>query len=210
MPTARTRFCVIRHGETDWNAERRIQGQVDTPLNAKGIAQARAAAEALSGQRFAALHASDLTRAHQTAEVIAAALGLEVQPHAALRERHHGLFQGHLWDEVATRFPEAHARFATRELDDALEGGESLRALSTRVMDCLTRLAAAHAGEQCLVVTHGGVLDVLYRHATGRGMESARDFTIPNASLNWFEHAASGWRLLAWNATPAGDALDDL
>lgn len=210
MSTASSRCCVIRHGETDWNAQRRIQGQVDTPLNAKGLAQARAAAEALAGGRFVALHASDLTRARQTAAVIATALGLEVRHHAALRERHHGLFQGHLWDEVATRFPEAHARFAARELDDALETGESLRALSSRVMGCLTRLAEAHAGEQWLVVTHGGVLDVLYREATGRGLETPRDFTIPNASLNWFERDATGWRLLAWNAAPARDALDDL
>lgn len=205
-----TRFCIVRHGETDWNAARRIQGQIDTLLNERGLAQAQSAARALSGERFSALYSSDLTRCRQTAEVLAGALGLAPTLQAALRERHHGLFQGYRWDDVPVRFPEAFARFASRELDYAMETGESVRTLAGRVLGCFEAIAAAHPGQCVLVVTHGGVLDVLFRHVTDRGLTSPRDFTIPNASLNWFSRDSAGWKLLAWNASPAQDALDDL
>ncbi len=192
------RICFVRHGETDWNAEKRIQGQIDIGLNETGRAQAMAAACGLAHHKFSAIHASDLLRAQETAQSAAARLGLEVRFAAGLRERHYGIFQGLTAAEGAQKYPEAHARYARRDPDYAFETGESLAAFSARVIAAVDDLARHHAGQSVLAVTHGGVLDIIYRRATGRGLEAARDFTIPNAALNWFDIDAGGWRLVKW------------
>lgn len=193
-----TRVCILRHGETDWNAEKRIQGQIDVSLNAAGRAQAAATAAGLAGQRFDALYSSDLARTWQTAQPVAAALGL--RPHAApgLRERHYGRMQGLTSDEARQRFPALFAAHAGRDLHHDLDGGETLTRFAARIADTLAELAAAHAGRTLLLVSHGGVLDIAYRLAVGRDLAGPRDFPIPNAGLNWLEYREGKWRLLAW------------
>lgn len=206
-----TRICLVRHGETAWNAERRIQGQLDAPLNATGVAQARAAANGLLHEDFAALYASDLGRARQTAEAAAHVLKLPIRPEPDLRERHYGMFQTHTYEEVGVRFPAEWSRFAAREPDFALPGGESLRQFAERVIGCVSTLAKRHAGAQLLLVTHGGVLDIVYRRATGMALEAPRDFEIPNAALNWVVIDESGWWVSAWaERGHLAAALDDL
>jgi broad specificity phosphatase PhoE len=105
-----TRFCLIRHGETDWNRERRLQGHLDIPLNPRGLQQAEQLAQALAQQQlaFSALHVSELTRARQTATAISRQLGLPLQTHPALKERHYGAFQGHTFDEAREHIPHAY------------------------------------------------------------------------------------------------------
>ncbi len=194
-----TRLCLVRHGETAWNAERRLQGHLDIPLNDNGNAQARATAQSLSGQHFEAAYSSDLLRARQTAEAVVRTLGLAVRHDPALRERHYGVFQGLTYDEAEALHPEQFARFRRRDPDFAFAAdGESLRAFATRIVDALHGIAARHPGQQVLVVTHGGVLDIAHRLATGKPLDAVRDFTIPNAALNWLEFAGGRWRLLAW------------
>lgn len=193
-----TRLCLIRHGETAWNAERRIQGQLDPPLNSIGIAQARAAANALRDEAFAAIYSSDLARARHTAELIGHVLHLPIELKPELRERHYGRFQTLTYDEARSRFPEDYARFEARDIDFALPEGESLSAFARRVVDCVESIVARHAGRQILLVAHGGVLDILYRHATGKPLASARDFEIPNAALNWIRLRARQWSVSAW------------
>lgn len=193
-----TRICFVRHGETDWNAEKRIQGQIDIDLNETGRAQALAAAFGLAHHRFAAVYASDLARALQTAQAAAARLGLEVQVSAGLRERHYGIFQGLTAAEGALRHPQAHARYAVRDPAYDFETGESLAGFAERVAAGVDAMARRHAGQTLLAVTHGGVLDIIYRRATGRPLEASRDFAIPNAALNWFDIDAHGWRLVKW------------
>src|SRR5512143_229699 len=105
----RTRICIIRHGETDWNVERRIQGHTDIPLNETGRAQALAMAFNAAHQRFDASYSSDLSRARETAQALAQREGHEVKLLPQLRERHFGLFQGMTAAEAAARFPDAHA-----------------------------------------------------------------------------------------------------
>lgn len=205
-----TRFCVLRHGETDWNASRRIQGQIDTELNERGRAQAQRAAAAVQGEAFALVLSSDLQRASATAAIVAAGRGAPIHLTPALRERHHGFFQGLSWDDVPTQHAQAYARFLAREPDYALETGESLASVVERVFACLDSYAALYAGAKVLVVTHGGVIDVLYRRATGRTQTSPRDFTIPNAAVNWFACERGVWSLVAWNVAPDAAALDDL
>lgn len=193
-----TRLCLIRHGETAWNAERRIQGQLDPPLNSLGIAQARAVANALRGEAFAALYSSDLQRARHTAELIGHVLHLPVQLQPELRERHYGRFQTLTYDEARSRYPADYARFEARDIDFAPLEGESLRTFAQRVVGWAEAIASSHAGRQVLLVAHGGVLDILYRRATGKKLDGVRDFEIPNAALNWLHANGREWSISAW------------
>lgn len=205
------RICAIRHGETAWNAEGRVQGQTDVPLSPVGEAQARALVPALAGERFAALYASDLARVRQTAAPAARALGLAPRVDAALRERHYGKFETLTYLEARERHPEDFARFKAKEPDYDFGTGESLRRFYERSVACMGAIAARHAGETVLVFTHGGVLEMVRRHALGMGLAAPRDFEIPNAALNWFEVDAQSWRVLAWaETTHLAAALDDL
>lgn len=207
-----TRLCLVRHGETAWNAERRIQGQIDVPLSATGHAQARATANALAPEPFCAIYSSDLARAQHTAEAAAHLLELPVRRHAGLRERHYGVLQTLTYAEFERRHPDAHARFLAREENFVLPGGgESLRGFADRVLDCVDGIVAAHPGGQVLVVTHGGVLDILHRRASGKPLAAPRDFDIPNAALNWIGIEAGRWSVLAWaERSHLTETLDEL
>lgn len=193
-----TRICFIRHGQTDWNVARRIQGQLDVPLNQTGRAQALAMAFNAAHQRFAALYSSDLARARETALALAQREDLPVRPLPALRERHFGILQGLTVAEAAARHPQAFARYQAREVGYDLDTGESLSALAARVAEAVDWMVRHHAGQSVCAVTHSGVLDVLYRRATGRALHTARDFQIPNCALNWLQFDAHGWHLEQW------------
>ena len=192
------RLCLVRHGETDWNAQRRIQGQIDIPLNEKGRVQAAATAAGLAGERFDAVYSSDLARAWQTAQPIAAALGLPLHAEPGLRERHYGRMQGLTAEEARVQFPALYAPYAARDPHYDLDGGESLDVFAARVAAALRELAQRHEGQSLVLVAHGGVLDVVYRHATGRCLRQPRDFPVPNAGLNWIEYRDSAWQVVAW------------
>jgi probable phosphoglycerate mutase len=194
--TLPTRICIVRHGETDWNAARRIQGQTDIPLNETGRQQAEATAQGLVGQHFAAIYSSDLQRAHDTAVATARVLEMPVQSEPGLRERHYGEFQGLTQDEIKAR--DDYARYISRDVSFSYGNGESLAVFSERIKETLNELARRHPGESILVFAHGGVLDIIYRIATHRPLETARDFPIPNAALNWIEIGNPDWQLLEW------------
>lgn len=199
MPNAPvTRFCLIRHGETDWNSEKRIQGQIDIDLNASGRAQARAVAAGLAGQAFAAVYSSDLRRAWHTAQIAAAALGLAVSPALTLRERHFGVMQGVTSAEARQHLPDVHRHHQARTPDYDFDTGESLIDFAARVLSGLDELAGRHAGASVLAFTHGGVLDIVHRAASGRALDAPRDFTLPNAAVNWVAHEGDGWRVILW------------
>ena len=196
-----TRFCFIRHGETDWNVALRMQGHVDIPLNATGLAQA----EAL-GRRFAsgtimadALYCSDLGRARQTAQPVAEALGLPISTTAQLRERNFGCCEGLVFDEIVARFPAEAAAIKRRDPDHVPAGGESRRQHHARIHACVSDLAARHSAQTLIVVTHGGVLDVVYRLACGLAIEAPRTYPIANASLNWVVVVGEKWQIESWS-----------
>ena len=212
MPDAiSTRICLVRHGETPWNTERRIQGHIDIDLNATGEAQARALGRSLSGHSFAAAYSSDLRRAWHTARIATAGLGIAVSPAPILRERHFGVLQGITSQEASEQEPHAHRHHLARTPDYDLETGESLVEFAARVMTGLEHFAARHAGREILAFSHGGVLDVAYRAATGLALEAPRDFALPNAALNWLEHRAGTWHLIAWaDVSHLQQALDEV
>ena len=206
-----TRVCMVRHGETAWNAEGRVQGQLDIPLNEVGRAQARATAEVLAGHDFSAIYSSDLLRVRQTAEPTARRLALPVALDAALRERHYGMFETLTYVEVREKFPAQYARFRDKDPDFDFEGGETLRGFNERSLKAIGDLIARHQGEQILVFTHGGVLEMVYRHARAVGLSSPRDFEIPNAAVNWIEVTPVQWTVWSWaEVAHLEAALDDL
>ncbi|MDH5730709.1 MAG: histidine phosphatase family protein [Gammaproteobacteria bacterium] len=194
-----SRVCIIRHGETDWNRESRIQGQIDIPLNETGRAQALAMAFNSAHHRFSAIYSSDLSRAVETATALSIRENLEVKTMPQLRERNYGIFQNITKTEAPKKYPEAYALYAARDLDYNFETGESLQDFSQRVLDVFAGLVRHHYDEQFAVVCHAGLLDIMYRHATGRPLETERDFHIPNSALNWFHHNANGWHLEKWD-----------
>ncbi|MBW8328079.1 MAG: histidine phosphatase family protein [Thiobacillus sp.] len=193
-----TRICFIRHGETGWNVEKRIQGHTDIPLNETGRAQALAMAFNAAHHRFHAVYSSDLVRAVETAQVLAQREALDVKLLPQLRERHFGLFQGITAAEGAGLYPQAYAHYVARDLDYDFETGESLRRFAERVAGGIDWMVRHHSGQTIAAVCHSGVLDVVYRRATGRPLHTPRDFKIPNCALNWFHFDGQGWHLEAW------------
>ena len=193
-----TRICFIRHGETDWNAEKRIQGHTDISLNEVGRAQALAMAFNAAHQRFHAIYSSDLLRAQETAQVLAQREDHTVKLLPQLRERHYGIFQGITAAQGAEHYPQAYAYYLARDLDYDFETGESLRGFAERVSEGIDWLVRHHSGQTIAAVSHSGVLDVIYRRATNRPLSTPRDFKIPNCALNWFHFDGQGWHLEAW------------
>src|SRR5262245_21363363 len=158
-----TEFIVVRHGETAWNAEGRIQGHLDSPLNEEGLGQAVLLADRLARQRFSRLYSSDLGRALQTAPPIADHSGRVVHADVRLRERNLGIFQGDSGAQCERRWPKHYANFRSRDPEHVIPAGESGRELYERVIDMFTVLTREHPGERLAVVTHGGEADALVR-----------------------------------------------
>ena len=193
-----TRFIVVRHGETAWNAQGRIQGHLDSPLNEEGLAQAILVGERLARESIDAILCSDLGRVLQTVQPLVDRVRIEPVRHEQLRERCLGIFQGLTSAECQARHPQDYARFHGRDVDHVVPGGESIRQVYARVSAFFDAKAEQHAGRTVVVVTHGGILDALYRHVTGTPLQKLRDFPIYNASLNWMRWDTARWALEAW------------
>jgi probable phosphoglycerate mutase len=213
IPTSRpTRICLVRHGETEWNAARRIQGQIDIGLNEIGMRQAAAAGRWLKGAGIVALYSSDLKRAWSTALALGEALSLRPRPVPEMRERRYGVFEGLTYDEARASNPDGYAAFEGRNADYDFENGESLKTMFARVTGKLQQIAIAHQGQNVAVVLHGGVLDIINRFVRGNSLEMPRDFLIPNAGINWISIADTRWHLETWAETAHLEpgALDEL
>jgi probable phosphoglycerate mutase len=193
-----TQIVLVRHGETAWNAQSRIQGHLDSPLNDEGLAQALLLGERLGKEPFDHFYCSDLGRARQTAQPIADRSSRHPVPEPRLRERRLGIFQGLTSAECEQQHPHDYVRFHGREPEFAMPGGESLREVYARVAALLEEWARRHAGQRILAVTHGGILDAAYRHVNRIALDRRRDFPIFNASVNRIEHDGSHWRVAVW------------
>ena len=197
-----TRFIVVRHGETHWNVERRVQGWGDSELTAKGRAQADAIGKRLARERFDKLVASDLGRAHETARRIGVQCGLPVATDARLRERSFGVGEGMAYDDIDRAYPDVFSRErATTDPDRVIPGGESRRQFHDRIHAAFQALARENDGKRVAVVTHGGVLATLYRIVHGIPVAHAHKVTISNASYNAVMFDADAWTLEAWDET---------
>ncbi len=193
-----TTLIVVRHAETTWNREKRMQGTTDTKLSDVGQAQAQALARRLARETFTALYSSDLSRARDTAQAIAQFSSRELTLEPRLRERAFGVFEGLTADEIRARYPAEYACFASRDPDYQVPGGESARGFMGRCLGCLAEIASRHAGEDVVVVTHGLVLDALYRAAHDLDHGVQRPVPLINASLNFFSYGKASWRMDRW------------
>ena len=192
-----THFLIVRHGETLWNREHRIQGHRNSELSTTGLTQAEAVARRLAREGASHLVSSDLGRTVQTATPLAQVTGLTIHTDARLRERHYGVFEGLEPAEIRARYPADYARWQAREPDYAMPGGESLMQLRARISLCMEEIAdQGHA--KVIVVTHGGVLDALYRIATATPVDTVRNWELANASVNDIVIENGAWRVVGW------------
>lgn len=218
-----TEILLIRHGETDWNVDRRLQGHLDIPLNPSGQRQAHALVGGLEGVALDAIFSSDLQRAQQTAAPLAEARGMTLQLAAGLRERCYGALEGLRYPEAAERFPEAYAALMGRDIDARYPAGlhmaETMREFSARAVTTLTTLLDVLAPgnvRRVAIVTHGGVLDCIYRFAHKLPLDQPRSCDIFNASINrlsWdpeWPHPlrVEGWAEVAHLAALSLDEID--
>jgi len=194
-----TRVIAVRHGQTEWNVQARIQGQGDSELTAEGVGQARSLAERLAKEPFDVLVSSDLGRAAQTARVIGARCSKPVVLDARLRERHFGAGEGMTYEEVDRAYPGAFARIRNVDPDFVIPGGESRRQFHERVRGAFDALAQAHEGRTIVVVTHGGVLATFFRHVHGIALDVAHPISITNAAYNVLRHEGERWTVETWS-----------
>lgn len=211
-----TEILLIRHGETAWNAARRLQGHRDIVLNAEGERQAAALGQALFGEHLDAIISSDLQRATQTAQAIAVPRGMEVETDPGLRERCYGAFEGVLYSEIADLFPEAYAAWQARDTEARFPPGEheaeTLREFYERSIATIIQYASRYEGKKIALISHGGVLECAYRAAKGIGLLSARDFDVLNATINRLFWDGTALHVAEWSniAHLAQTALDEI
>lgn len=199
-----TRIIAVRHGETAWNIGARIQGQLDIGLNDTGRWQARRLALALATEDIAAIYASDLERAYATALSVAQTKGLPLTADAGLRERGFGEFEGKTFAEIEAVLPDQALQWRKRVPNFSPQGGESLLQFRERVLQTVSAIAAKNKGNQILIASHGGAMDVLYRAATGQDLQAPRTWTLGNAAINrlmWSpstDHDHGHFTLVGW------------
>jgi len=180
-------LLLVRHGQSTWNREHRIQGQLDPPLSEQGRRQARQVGRRLAHNRFAGFYTSDLDRAEQTAKLIGEATGSSPLPRAGLREIYLGDWEGLNTEELAQRFPEAWAKWMEEPSWDVVPGGEGAVPFESRVNAELDSILARHEHGDVLVVTHGGVIQVALHRVVGRPNHGLFPFRIENASISVIE-----------------------
>lgn len=202
MNAACTRILAIRHGETAWNVDTRIQGHLDIALNAHGQWQASQLAAAVAdSDTLDHIYSSDLQRAHATAQAVATATGTPLHLSTALRERHFGCFQGKTFAEIEANWPEDARRWKQRQPDWHPEGGESLLMLQQRLHNWLEMVCVQHMGQHIALVAHGGVMDMLYRMATQQSLQAPRTWALGNAAINRLLWTPQGLSLVGWADT---------
>ena len=200
-----TRVLLVRHGQSEGNAEGRFGGHTATPLSARGRRQAAAAARALLEEKVTAIYSSDLSRAVETAMPLARLTGLDVEQTEAFRERSVGVMEGLTFEEAAERHPEQYAALIRRDFDHVLLGGESYRQMLDRASAHLDRVIAQHAGGRLVVFSHTGTICILALHLMG-ALDAPELKPVwvatSNCGITRFELRADGFvRVLAVNDT---------
>jgi len=196
-----TRALLIRHGETDWNREARIQGQLNVPLNEMGRAQARRLADRLRGEGIEAAYSSDLIRVYETAEIALAGSGLSIHKTADLREVSFGAWQGKRWADVEGEFPQEVLHYRQNYGRYAPPGGESLMALRRRSVAAFQRIIGDHRGQTVALFAHGGPCRAILAEVLGLDVAKARRFGMGNASVHVVEVDGDEARIVLLNDT---------
>jgi len=199
----RTEIWLIRHGETDWNAEQRLQGWRDIPLNDVGKAQALSVQRYLEQQRidFDAVLSSDLQRAIQTAQIAFEPYGYQVEQLSMLRERNYGIYEGQPWQQLIPLPDRQAPTINLRDPQTEIPEGESLPVFYQRIIRAFNQIAQDRPQQKLAVVAHGGVIDMVWRHIKNIDLTSQRPYKIMNASVNHFRITTQLWEEVAWAQT---------
>ncbi|GIM44572.1 phosphoglycerate mutase [Collibacillus ludicampi] len=186
----KTEICLVRHGETPWNKETRLQGSQDIALSPLGILQAKTVAERLRNESWHAIYSSDLTRAYDTAKYIRSAVGLSIPHHVdkRLRERHYGTLEGMTRAEILQLYPDFHLP------DDevVIPGVETHADLRQRVYQAIHEVATLHRGKRIIIVSHGGSIHAFLYKITGRLPERIGNTAITRITWEdgkWYTHS---------------------
>jgi broad specificity phosphatase PhoE len=180
----------VRHGQSTWNHEHRIQGQLDPPLSDEGRLQATRLGRRLAGRRLAGFYSSDLKRAFETAELIGRVAGIEPTAVPELREIYLGEWEGLRTLDIADRYPEAWAGWQREPNWDLVPGGERAAMFEARVAAALELIFKRHEQGDVLVVTHGGVIQIALHRIVGRPSHGLFPFKIQNASISVIEKSS--------------------
>ena len=197
-------ILIIRHGETDWNAVRRLQGHSDIALNETGLEQARLLGKALSEENLDVIISSDLLRALRTAEAVAKWHNLPVLVDSSFRERSYGAFEGLDRDGIRRHFPCSYPAWLAVDPDHVLPAGqrpaETIRSLYERATRAIRGLGAQYPGKKVALVTHYGIVKSAYRAAKNISLEERIKITVKNASVNRFLVCWDKIELLEWES----------
>lgn len=210
-----TTIYLIRHGETDWNTLHRLQGHRDIPLNETGKQQAESLYHFLKEAqiKFDAILSSSLKRAYQTAEI---ALDLSLNDIVlleSLRERNYGIYEGEFWRDLAKKDANGKERLNLREPTADIPQGENISIFATRILESFKEIAATYPNKKIAVFTHGGVIDIVWRHLNSLDLLGKREMPILNGSINIFSIDKNfHWQTLDWGQAShlATDSLDDV
>jgi probable phosphoglycerate mutase len=179
-----TELVIIRHGETEWNIKKLIQGHFDSPLTTKGIEQAHILGKRIAMIRPDHIYSSDLGRAYETTRVITKYYKKPITVEKNLRERNLGIFQGYSWETIKTQFPKEFHEFVKADPDYRIPEGESYSQLIHRVLTVLHQIVSKHSYEKVLIITHGGIISSLFRHILSIPLSAPRRYKLKNTSIN--------------------------
>ena len=193
-----TEITIIRHGETMWNVQKRIQGQRNSNLSENGITQAELVAKALAKREFDVLVSSDLGRAIETAKIINKQLLLPHEYNANLRERSFGIFEGKNFAEIEEKYPEEFLRYKERNPEFVVPGGESIQQMYKRITSEIESVARKFKDQKVLIVSHGLVLEMMMYRTFNLNLNEPRAFSINNSSISSFYIDENNWFLKEW------------
>ena len=178
-----TEIILIRHGETEWNSQKRMQGHSNSDLSSVGQAQIQALGQWMKNVPFDLIYSSDSLRAKQTAEAITQFSGHELQFDQRLREKNLGVFEGLTSEEARERHPEVFRLFKTAGSKYVIDEGESTQQLQDRALEIVNEIRIKHPEERVLLVTHGGFIRVVMKHSLGLSLETPTRFLIRNTGV---------------------------
>ncbi|HNW58803.1 MAG TPA: histidine phosphatase family protein [bacterium] len=193
-----TELIVVRHGETEWNADKRMQGHMDVPLSATGILQAQAVASRLAAEPVDRIYSSDLKRAFKTAEIIRGERKMALFTDVRLREIHMGTFQGMTQGEAQEKHAEAWERFFVQDAEYALPGGQSRAQKQMEIAEFMEEVVRDNPNRRLVVVTHGGILIAMLRHVLHLPPSHHFRVSIKNAGIQRFLCRKGSWFLVTW------------
>ncbi|MDP7583187.1 MAG: histidine phosphatase family protein [SAR324 cluster bacterium] len=178
-----TEIILIRHGETEWNSQQRMQGHSNSDLSEVGRGQIQALGELMKNVSFDHIYSSDSLRARQTAEAVTQYSGHTLQFDQRIREKNLGVFEGLTSTEAKERHPEIYRLFKTAGANYVIDEGESTQQLLERALEFIEEIRLRHPQERVVMVTHGGVVRVLMKHALGLSIDAPTRFIIKNTGI---------------------------